>query len=97
VNNQVHVTYTVYHPFIRTAGVSFEGPVPIAGATHAVPSGLLTSPDVPAPGVDGELFDFTGTPNCAYNVWLGATVELTSGWGQIIDGGINDHIAFCKG
>ncbi|HEU4556369.1 MAG TPA: hypothetical protein VFS20_00925 [Longimicrobium sp.] len=97
VNNQVHVTYTVYHPFIRSAGVSFEGPVVVPGATHAVANGHLTSPDVPAPGLDGELFDFNGKPNCAYNVWLGATVELTSGWGQIIDGGINDHIAFCKG
>jgi hypothetical protein len=97
VDTEVHVTYTVYHPFIRSASVSFEGPVPVAGATVPVAGGLLTSPDVPAPGIDGQSFDLSAAPSCAYTAWLGATVELTRGNGQIWDGGISDHISFCKG
>jgi hypothetical protein len=64
------------------------------------PDGHASSPDPIVP-VDPSLpndhaFDFTASPSCAYVVWLGATLELTSGYGLIPDAGINDHVGFCK-
>ncbi|HEX6039279.1 hypothetical protein [Longimicrobium sp.] len=102
VSTLVNVLYTVYHPFIRTASLSFEGPVAVPGSTLAVgPDGHASSPDpiVPVdPAIpDDHVFDFSAKPNCAYVAWLGATLDLTSGYGRIIDAGITDHVGFCKG
>ena len=98
VNDEVHTTFTVYHPFIRQASVSFEGPVPVAGAVVALDAdGHAVSPDVPDPGIDGQPFDLTGKPNCAYVAWLSALLDLSDGDGRIADPHISDHVAFCKG
>lgn len=102
VNALVNVLYTVYHPFISSPALSFEGPVPVPGSSLAVDAdGHASSPDpiVPVnPAIANDhCFDFTGNPNCAYIVWLGATLDLTSGYGRITNPGVSDHVGFCKG
>ncbi len=102
VNNLVNVLYTVYHPFISSPALSFEGPVPVPGSALPLGAGGHTSSPDPIVAVDPTLpndhcFDFTANPNCAYIVWLGAILDLTSGYGRIANPGVSDHIGFCKG
>ena len=102
VNNLVNVLYTVYHPFISGPKLSFEGPVPVTGSNLAIGAdGHASSPDpvVPVdPSVaDDHCFDFSANPNCAYVVWLGATLDLTSGYARIDYAEVGDHVGFCKG
>ncbi len=90
VNNQVHLLYTCYHPYIANASMYVEGPTGNFGA--------LTAPVNAAGEATGSHFvDLTGKPNCAYIAWLTATYRITSGNGRLSGNFDQDHIAFCKG
>lgn len=92
LTNHAHVLYTVYHPFMGSARVYFEGNPPLpAELSLAIAGGESVS------GAAGYDFDITALLPCAYILWLEATVNLTSGWGRIAGSTIWDHIAFCKG
>ncbi|HHT9120506.1 MAG TPA: hypothetical protein ACFYD3_08210 [Candidatus Hypogeohydataceae bacterium YC41] len=92
LQNHVHALYTVYHPFLGSARVYFEGNPPLPPDLPLVPVGGEA-----ASGGAGHDFDITALKPCAYILWLEATLNLTSGWGQISGATIWDHIAFCKG
>jgi hypothetical protein len=92
LTDELHALYTVYHPFVGSARVYFEGnPVLPADLPLALVDGESAS------GVAGVLIDISSLQPCAYILWLQATLNLTSGWGQIPHPTIWDHIAFCKG
>lgn len=92
LNNELHALFTVYHPFMGSARVYFEGnPVLPADLPLAIGGGEAVSP------AGGHLFDISALQPCAYILWLEATLNLTSGWGRIADATAWDHIAFCKG
>lgn len=100
LDDQVHALFTVYHPFARGGSVSFEGNAPLPAALDLAPE--LASSGVGDPlgravsPAGGHAFPFAAQSPCAYVLWLGATLDLTSGYGRISDAGITDHIAFCK-
>ena len=92
LTNHVHALYTVYHPFMGSARVYFEGNPPLpANLNLTIVGGESIS------GVAGYDFDITALLPCAYILWLEATVNLTAGWGRIAGATIWDHVAFCKG
>lgn len=92
LTDELHALYTVYHPFVGSARVYFEGNPPLpADHTLALAAGEAVSP------AGGLLIDISGLPPCAYVLWLEATLNLTSGWGQIPNPTLWDHVAFCKG
>lgn len=92
LTNELHALYTVYHPFVASGRVYFEGNPPLPADQ---PLMLAGGEAVSAAG--GLLIDISGLPPCAYVLWLEATLNLTSGWGQIPNPTTWDHIAFCKG
>ncbi len=92
LQTHLHALYTVYHPFMGSARVYFEGNPPLPPALP-----LALAAGEAASGSGGHDFDITALPPCAYVLWLEATLNLTSGWGRIPDATIWDHIAFCKG
>lgn len=92
LQNHLHALYTVYHPFVGSAEVYFEGNPPLPAALPLVPAGGEA-----VSGTAGHDFDISPLPPCAYVLWLKATLNLTSGWGQIPNPTTWDHVAFCKG
>lgn len=92
LDSELHALCTVYHPFVGSARVYFEGNPPLPADTALVP---VAGEAVSGPG--GLLIDISGLSPCAYVLWLEATLNLTSGWGQIPYHTIWDHVAFCKG
>lgn len=92
LTDELHALFTVYHPFMGSARVYFEGnPVLPADLPLAIVDGEAISP------AGGHLFDISALQPCAYILWLEATLNLTSGWGRISGATTWDHIAFCKG
>jgi hypothetical protein len=95
LSSHVHALFTAYHPYLGQVSVYLEGPGPLP------PSIAFPPPPHPADGAHsapgGSDFDISALPPCAYIMWLAATLKLTSGYGQIGDATIYDHIAFCKG
>lgn len=92
LTDELHALFTVYHPFMGSARVYFEGnPVLPADVSLTIADGEAISPAA------GQLFDISALQPCAYILWLEATLNLTSGWGRITDATTWDHIAFCKG
>jgi hypothetical protein len=89
IGNELHALYTVYHPHLASATISFEG------------NGTLPAPHVPAISADGQaasgsgghLFDTSGLQPCAYILHLVATLHLTDGYDMASP--IYDHLAFC--
>lgn len=89
IGDALHALYTVYHPHLGSATISFEG------------NGTLPAPHVPAIGADGQavsgssghLFDTSGLQPCAYILHLVATFHLTDGYNTASP--IHDHLAFC--
>jgi hypothetical protein len=91
LNNELHALYTVYHPFVGSARVYFEGNPPLPAATPlTLAGGEAISP------AGGLVVDISALAPCAYVLWLEATLDLTSGWGRIPNPTTWDHIAFCK-
>jgi hypothetical protein len=91
LKDELHALFTVYHPFLGSARVYFEGPPVLpANLPLAIVGGEAVSP------ATGHLFDISGMQPCAYILWLEATLNLTRGWGLISDATTWDHIAFCK-
>ncbi len=83
--------------------------VGISGSINYVTGAIsITFTAAPAPGVQvlvdydtniasgsaGTPFDMTSLQPCAYLVWLQATLNLTTGCGQV-DGTFSDYIPFC--
>ena len=92
LDTELHALYTVYHPFVGSARVYFEGNPPLPAATAlSLVAGEAVSP------AGGLLIDISAQAPCAYVLWLEATLNLTSGWGRIAHATTWDHIAFCKG
>lgn len=91
LQNHIHALFTVYHPFVDSARVYFEGNAPLPGALA-----LTLVGGEAASGGAGHDFDITALQPCAYVLWLEATLNLTSGWGRISGASSWDHIAFCK-
>lgn len=92
LTDELHALFTVYHPFMGSARVYFEGnPVLPADLSLTIVGGEAIS------SAAGHLFDISALQPCAYILWLEATLNLTSGWGRITDATTWDHIAFCKG
>lgn len=90
LNNDLHILYTCYHPYIADASMYVEGPTGNFGS--------LTAPINANNEASGSHFiDMTGKPNCAYIAWLTATYRITSGYGRLSNNYDRDHIAFCKG
>jgi hypothetical protein len=89
IADALHALYTVYHPHLGSATISFEG------------NGALPAPHVPAISADGQtvsgssghLFDTSGLQPCAYILHLVATFHLTDGYNTASP--IYDHLAFC--
>lgn len=92
LTNELHALFTVYHPFMDSARIYFEGN-PILPAD--LPLVIVGGEAVSVAG--GHLFNITALDPCAYILWLEATLNLTSGWGRISGATVWDHIAFCKG
>ena len=92
LTNHVHALFTVYHPFLGSARVYFEGNSPLPSE---LPLTIVGGES--ASGSGGHDFDISALAPCAYVLWLEATVNLTSGYGRISNATIWDHIAFCKG
>ncbi len=92
LSDELHALYTVYHPFVGSARLYFEGNPPLPADQVLVP---VAGEAVSAAG--GLLIDISGLAPCAYVLWLEATLNLTHGWGQIPNPTIWDHVAFCKG
>ena len=93
VSTHVHALFTAYHPFLGSVSVYIEGPTPPplpAGISPAIVAGEAVSL------AGGHDFNITAQPNCAYILWLKASLNLTHGYGQISSPS-EDHIAFCKG
>lgn len=91
LQNHLHALFTVYHPFVESARVYFEGNAPLPPAFS-----LTITGGEAASGAGGHDFDITLLEPCAYVLWLEATLNLTSGWGRISGATSWDHIAFCK-
>ena len=100
LTDEVHALFTVYHPFARGGTVHFEGnaplPVPLDLAPELAVTGVGDVPGRAVSSAGGHPFPFALQAPCAYILWLGATLDLTSGYGRISDAGITDHVAFCK-
>lgn len=92
LQNHVHALYTVYHPFVGSARIYFQGNPPLPPQLSLTPVGGEA-----VSGIIGHDFDISALLPCAYILWLEVTLNLTNGWGQIPDATIWDHIAFCKG
>ena len=90
VNNEVHILYTCYHPYIADAHMYIEGPGGNFGA-------LSPAINVNHEASGSHLVDLTGKPNCAYIAWLTTHYRITSGYGRLSNNYDQDHIAFCKG
>jgi hypothetical protein len=92
VSNQLTAHYSVVHPVVESATISFEGngTLPPSFAVPISPAGDE------AVGNTAPQFDITALDPCAYIVWLSASLRLTSGYGRRTDATITDHIAFCK-
>lgn len=90
LSTDLHALFTVYHPYLGDARLYFEGNSPLPPSyTASITAGeALGAPP-------GQLFDISGLAPCAYILWLRATLNLTSGWGQIPVPWIWDKIAFC--
>jgi len=91
MNDELHALFTVYHPFVGSARVYFEGNPVLPADLPLVPVGGEA-----VSGPAGHLFDISGLLPCAYILWLEVTLNLTSGWGIIDHPTTWDHIAFCK-
>ncbi|MCB9234679.1 MAG: hypothetical protein H6581_23710 [Bacteroidia bacterium] len=75
------IKYTAFHPHLRSAQLSLEGPgASFSQDVTANPSGLVR--------FSGEL------KNCTYILWFTTSLNLTSGDGPILDESRHDHIAF---
>jgi hypothetical protein len=89
IQSQLHALYTIYHPHLGSATISFEG------------NGALPAPHVPTISADGQavsgsgghLFDTSSLQPCAYILHLVATFHLTDG--EYRASPIEDHLAFC--
>lgn len=92
VTNNITAHYSIVHPVIESASISFEGNAPLP-APFSVP---IPPTGDEAVGNTAPQFDITALQPCAYIVWLSATFRLTSGYGRISDATVTDHIAFCK-
>ncbi len=97
--DELHVTFTAYHPYLGSCSVFLEGPAPLPPVVHPLISadGEAVSPPAGPGNVPpaGQFFDISALQPCAYIVWLQATLKLTSGNGAVF-GTFEDHMAFCK-
>jgi hypothetical protein len=91
LGQDLHVTFTAYHPYLGTCSVYLDGPLPLP---PAVSPPISVNGEAKSP-MGGQPFNITGLKPCAYIVWLTATLRLTSGYGAVF-GTFEDHIAFCK-
>lgn len=93
VDKHVHALFTAYHPFLGSVNVFLEGPTPPALPTIPPPA-IVGGQAISPPG--GADFDISGSPKCAYIMWLSITLNLTRGLGTFLPP-FQDHVAFCKG